>query len=519
MAESGRLRRGFFASLKMTAIGFGADMKKSKAPLSTPGSLALLASLALLCAAATTSLAATGQAYLKRGEPQRDGRGWVEMSECGAIVPEGGKLTLRADMGSVSVAVGEPGKMACEVRINAYTGDRAQALRMFRAINLEIHSTGNGALLAARGFDSARERHSRMDVQFSFSVPRRFNVDLETHGGDVEVASLDGELRATTAGGEIRTGDISGPVYLETAGGSIRVGNIGKRLEARTAGGNVHVGDVNGEASIETSGGEIYAGTIKGSLRATTAGGDIAVRGVGGPAVVETAGGHIQMGDCGGSVQAETAGGNIRVLGARGMVRAETAGGGIALFRLQSGVEAETSAGPILAEIAADRQAFAPSDLETGVGDIQVFLPVNLPLRVDAVIDQAAGHRIVSDFPVTYQGQSEDTGFPFHTVHGECTLNGGGKALKVHTEMGNIEIRKADSSALTQLRMRQEDYWKNFVTRQQQQLQQQVEMMIEKLRQRQEEQLRFQQKFLEQQQKQLQEIQKQQQQPDDDNDD
>jgi DUF4097 and DUF4098 domain-containing protein YvlB len=474
--------------------------------------LTLVAVVMLLAETPSVSLAATGQAYLKRGEPQREGRGWVEVSDCGAIVPEGGKLTLRADAGSVSVAVGDSGRIACQVRIAAYTGDRADAVRMFRGIDLDLHLTGNGAALTARD-TSAHRRHSRLEVQFNFNVPRRFNVDLETHGGDIEVVALDGELRATTAGGEIRTGDISGPVYLETAGGSIRVGNVGQRLEATTAGGNVQVGDVNGNASIETSGGEIDAGMIKGSIHAQTAGGDIVVRGVTGPAVVETAGGHIQMGDCGGTVRAETSGGNIRVHSARGMVRAETAGGGIALFRLQSGVEAETAAGPILAEILASREAFAASDLETSVGDIQVFVPVNLPVRVDAIIDQAAGHRIFSDFPLTYQGQSEEGGFPFRTVHGECTLNGGGKALKIHTEMGNIEIHKADSSALNQLRLRQEAYWKNFAARQEQQL----ELMIRKLQQRQEEQLRFQQKLLEQQERQLREIQKQQ--PSDDHDD
>jgi len=485
---------------------------KNKVGLSRVRILTLLAVVAPLAVPASVCLGGPGQAYLRRGEPQREGRGWVELSECGAIVPEGGRLTLRADLGSVSVAVGEPGRIACEVRITAFTGDRADAVRMFRDIDLDLRRSANTAELTARDLANHRRR-SRLDVQFNLNVPRRFNVDLEPHGGDVEVVALDGELRATTAGGEIRTGDIAGPVYLETAGGNIRVGNVGQRLDASTAGGNVHVGDVNGNATIGTSGGEIYAGMIKGSIHAQTAGGDIVVRGVGGPAVVETAGGHIQMGDCGATVRAETAGGNIRVQGARGMVRADTAGGGIALFRLQSGVDAETAAGPILAEISASREAFTASDLETSVGDIQVFVPVNLPVSVDAIIDQAAGHKIFSDFPLTYQGKGEESEFPFHTVHGECTLNGGGKALKIHTEMGNIEIHKANSSALDQLRLRQEAYWKSFAARQEQQL----ELMVRKLQQRQEEQLRFQQKLLEQQEKRLQEIQKRQ--PDDDDDD
>jgi len=488
-------------------------LSKDKIGRSQVWTLARLALLALLAQGASLPLAAAGQAYLKRGEPQQEGRNWVEVSECGALVPESGRLILRADVGSVSVAVGPPERLACQVRLTAYTGDRAEAAHIFRGMDLNLRQSGRLAILTARDI-SARRRGSRVSVEFNLNVPRRFNLDLETHGGDVEVVALDGELRATTAGGDIRAGDVNGPVHLETAGGNITVRNVGQRLDARTAGGNVHVGDVNGNANIETSGGEIYAGTIQGGFHARTAGGDIVLRGASGPVVAETAGGQIQMGDCGATVRAETAGGNIRLQGAGGMVKAETAGGGIALFRLRSGVQAETAAGTIFAEIDANREGFATSDLGTSVGDIQVFLPPNLPLNIEAVIEQAGGHRISTDFPLTIQGQGqgEAAKWPLRTVHGECALNGGGKPLKLHTTMGNIEIRKLDSTALIQLRLRQESYWKSWEARQEQRL----EEMIRRLQQRQQEQLQFQQKLLEEQGKQLRDIQKQPQPSDDD---
>ena len=44
----------------------------------------------------------------------------------------------------------------------------------------------------------------------SVTAPQRFNLDLETKGGDVVVGNLTGELHAVTAGGDIQAGDVTG---------------------------------------------------------------------------------------------------------------------------------------------------------------------------------------------------------------------------------------------------------------------------------------------------------------------
>ena len=425
--------------------------------------------LAVLMASAALTLGASDQGYVKRGEPQREGQAWVERTQCGAPVREGGRLTMRAAFGSVVVKVGRSDRMDCQIRIEAYTRSEAEARRYFKSFELSLRAVEGSAYLTAK---SAHERHHslRMNADFLISVPARFNLDLETEGGDVDVERLDGELRAVTAGGDIRTGDVIGPVRVETAGGGISLGNIGRRLDASTAGGGIRVGNVQSSASLETSGGEIVAGRIGGELRAQTAGGDIVLRGASGPVIAETAGGQIQIGDCGASVNAETLGGNIHLEGARGMVRVESAGGDLDLFRIESAVHANTAAGRILAEILANRASFSPSHLETTVGDVQVFLPADLPLNIEAVIDEAAGHKIFSDFPLTVHGAGESV-FGTGRVRGRCALNGGGKELTIHTVMGNIEIRKLNSVVLNQLKQRQELYWKNFQVREQQQMQ------------------------------------------------
>lgn len=366
---------------------------------------------------------------------------------------------MRAEVGSVFVRPGPSDRLECRVRLRVYRASEAEARRYLKSYQLSLRAAEGSATLSG-GFPHGRREHVGLEVDFEILVPVRFNLDLETDGGNLEVERLEGEIRAVTAGGDIRTGDVTGPLRLETAGGGISLGNIGQRVEARTAGGNIRVGTVKGDATLETSGGEIVAGRVEGAIQAQTAGGDIVLQGSSGPVVAQTAGGQIQLGEIGSSVRAQTAGGSIRLHGARGLVQVQTAGGSIDLFQLQGAVQAATAAGRILAEINADRKTFAASKLETSVGDVQVYLPPDLACTIDAVIDAAAGHKIISDFALTIQGDEEP--FPPRTLRGHGALQGGGELLRIHTTMGNIEIRKLNSQALEQLKLRQKSFWKRW---------------------------------------------------------
>ena len=401
--------------------------------------------------------------YVKRGTPQRQGRLWVEEAECTVPVKEGGRLVFRADLGSVSVRPGASDRLQCSVHLTVYAGSEAEARNSLGHYELIARRTENGGAYLTGKLPSERRQRRSLCVSFDLQVPAKFNLDLETQGGGLEVTKLEGELRGVTAGGDIHTGDVSGPVRVETAGGAIDLANIGQRVEAHTAGGGIHVGDVRGDATLETSGGEIVAGMVQGTLRAETAGGDIVLRGASGPIYAETAGGQIQLGQCGANVRAETAGGSIHVDAARGRVEAETAGGGIDLMQLMSGVRAETAAGAIVAQINASRGTFVPSSLETSVGDIHVFLAPDLPLNINAVIEEATGHQIKSDFPLNLRG--EQGGFMVGTVEGRAALQGGGNELKIHTVMGSIEIRKLDAAALAKMKQSEDAFWKRWQER------------------------------------------------------
>jgi hypothetical protein len=407
---------------------------------------------------------AFGQSIVKRGAPVRHGNAWTETYEWNSPAREGGRLILRADVGTVEITPGSGNELEGRVVVRVYTGSEERARRIFEAYHLSSRSI-EGGLYVNGEFPGWMHHDSSVGVEFDVRIPARFNLDVETQGGDIGLeGSLLGEARLTTAGGDIHATDISGPIRVETAGGSISLGNLGARAEVRTAGGSIHIGNIRGDATIETSGGGIQVGQVEGTLRAETAGGDVVIAGAAGQVMAQTAGGQIEVGPTGGSVRAETAGGSILLRGARGRVVAETAGGSIDLLQLGAAVRANTSAGRILAEFDASAKTFAASQLETSVGDVYVYLPAGLPLTIDAAIDAAAGHHIFTDFPLNILGDKED--FSERTIRGHGMLNGGGEVLRIRTVAGNIEIRKLDSRSLEDLKSREETNWSRGQERQ-----------------------------------------------------
>ena len=401
----------------------------------------------------------------KRSPPVRHGNAWTEAYEWSAPAREGGKLILRADMGSVEIAPGAGNQLEGHVVVRVYTGSEEKARRVFDAFHLSARSLESGGVYVSAEFGGSRHHDGSMGAEFDIKVPARFNLDLETRGGDIGLqGALQGEARLTTAGGDIHALDISGPTRVETAGGNIGMGNLGSRAEVRTAGGNISIGNVRGDATIETSGGGIQVGQVDGALRAETAGGDVVIAGASGQVTAETAGGQIEVGPTGGSVRAQTAGGNIHLRGARGRVVAETAGGSIDLLQLRAGVRANTSAGRILAAFDAGTKTFVASQLETSMGDVYVYIPVGLALTIDAAIDAAAGHHIVTDFPLSILGDKED--FSERTIRGHGTLNGGGEVLRIRTVAGNIEIRKLDARSSEELKSHEDTSWNRLQEKQ-----------------------------------------------------
>ena len=297
-------------------------------------------------------------------------------------------------------------------------------------------------------------------MQFEITVPRSYNVEVNTDAGDITTGDIGGTAALHTLGGNIKTGRIGASgirdaawgrsaAKLETEGGHIQVLDVAGDLTAFTGGGHINVGNIAGDASLRTGGGHIRAGQIGGRAELDTAGGNITVARAGNYVSVRTGGGQIDFGEVRGSVHAQTGGGGIRVMYVSGPMELESSSGSICLTRVAGALQAATSGGTITAWINPDSPSgggivrlAGASQLASGNGDIIVFLPRNLAANIDAVVVSGGEGHIEAD-PELHMTMQASNGSG--TVHAVAVLHGGGVPLKLKTTAGKIRLKFLDS--------------------------------------------------------------------------
>lgn len=366
-----------------------------------------------------------------------DGGNWTQevTGSLGAVKT----LRVKVDMGSVVVHGWQQPGISYVVHTRFGNSSEQEARRHFDQFKVTAYVKGDTAWIVG-DWQGGRHPH-HFSGEFNINVPREIAlVKLETEGGNVETTGITGRLEAETGGGGMRLDDIGGGVSAETGGGTISVGTVSGDLALQTGGGGIEIQHANGKISAETGGGSIRIDSGGEGAIVQTGGGSIEVRQCAGVVKVSTGGGSVDLSDLGGPADIETGGGSIHLTSAKGHVHAETGGGGIELYGVPS-ARAETGAGAITVKIVNTGGERRNSDLETGVGDITVYIASDVAINVRASVDMGNGHKITSDFPDIHVGSEGDQWSKSLTADG--SLNGGGPLLKVHTSSGNICIKRA----------------------------------------------------------------------------
>jgi DUF4097 and DUF4098 domain-containing protein YvlB len=286
------------------------------------------ASLALLFLLASTPLVARVDDTIRKG----------------FNVGDGGTLTLKASVGDVKIVSGGTG-VAVEIVRSARNREKLEELE------IDLRQSGNDVIIESDWDNdhSLFNWNNNYDVQWNIRVPVRYNVNVRTSGGSIEITDLSGTAELRTSGGNIEGGRLGGPVTAKTSGGSIEITSARGKVVAHTSGGSIRMGDVSGGVEAKTSGGSIALARV------------------------------------GGDVYARTSGGGIRIEEASGAVDASTSGGSIvASFAKQPG---------------------ADSKLHTSGGGMTVSLARGVAVDLDA---RATGGGVSSDVPITVQGKQDD---------------------------------------------------------------------------------------------------------------
>jgi TonB family protein len=361
-------------------------------------------------------------------------------------VQAGGWLRLRTDLGSVRVTPHESAEVRYRVELDSEVAESSSSTEWLKQFRITAQPVTDGVEIT--GTVPWHEFRGRLWASFEVWIPRQYNLEVKTLAGNIAIGDIDGEVRLSTSGGNISAGEIRGPATFETQGGHITVTSVSRDLRAETAGGHVYAGSVGGRAVLRSAGGHIFAGRIGGQVEVETGGGNITLGQTGGKVTAVTAGGQIDFGKIAGAITARTGGGGIRVLQGHGPIQLESSAGSIQLLQVGGPVRVSTASGGITAFFLSGQELRDASELLCGQGDIVVYLPRNLPLTIDALIEGAAGHGVIAPgFPLNLRQVSAGEGGS--TVHAAGDLNGGGQTLRLRTVSGNIRLLFAD--ALSQL--------------------------------------------------------------------
>jgi hypothetical protein len=193
------------------------------------------------------------------------------------------RLVLNVDTGAIRVEPGSEKSVEIEVYFRG-APSRREFDRMRRDFTLDVAEQGSDIRVTGashKGWSpiwDIFEYGWLRKLEYRVTVPEKFNVDVETSGGPIDLTRLKGEVKAHTSGGPIRIMEVAGEVNATTSGGPISIERNLGRVRAHTSGGGIEIREATGAIDASTSGGGVDAsllGQPKEEFRLYTSGGSI----------------------------------------------------------------------------------------------------------------------------------------------------------------------------------------------------------------------------------------------------
>ena len=260
-------------------------------------------------------------------------------------VEPGGLLVLDADAGDIMITGTDNDELSAVV-----TARGSESI--LGKFHVDFDQDGNTVRI--RGKYDQRFFHffdnESFEARYEIQLPKHFNLQIGTSGGDLVVRNVEGKNIGETSGGDVSVENISGVVRMTTSGGNVSMINSTGELKLETSGGDIKGESLTGSVDVETSGGNIIIKNSDARLSASTSGGDIRVELKDNKGLrLSTSGGNISVmlpksisaevdatttgGDvsCDFSFQGKIKDGNMRgkINGGGNLIQAETSGGDI----------------------------------------------------------------------------------------------------------------------------------------------------------------------------------------------
>jgi hypothetical protein len=194
-------------------------------------------------------------------------------------VQPGGNLKATTQGGDIKIKTSDSPEVHILVKQVVRASTEQEADEILAKLALTLEQSGNDVLAEAkyekRGAGNWFSNWPPVSVSFEVTLPKNFNVNLNTSGGDIAVGTLNGNVRARTSGGDLEFARIDGDIDASTSGGDIALKEGTARAKLNTSGGDIVVDRAGGPTEVSTSGGDIRIDSVTQLISATTSGGDV----------------------------------------------------------------------------------------------------------------------------------------------------------------------------------------------------------------------------------------------------
>ena len=301
-------------------------------------------------------------------------------------------------------------------------------------VDVEISETSYGVLIAADFYSNRRNNSTKGEI--TVKVPLKFDLELETMGGELNVDNVDGNLEGTTMGGSLTLKNLKGEIKFKTMGGSIDLIDSEVDGEVSTMGGSVLVENVVGDVDASTMGGSVTQKNVK-SCKGST----------GKEVKIKSMGGSINVDEAMRGANVTTMGGEINVNKAAEYVKAETMGGDVTIEEVAGWVDASTMGGDVEVTVVGsdgDRSV----KLSSMGGNIRLNVPANLDMDIEIEIiydeDDEDDVDIISDFDLSEKvvDSNRDWGHDTRKLIGTGQTGSGKNKIKIKTVGGKVYLKK-----------------------------------------------------------------------------
>lgn len=245
-------------------------------------------------------------------QAQSDNTPYLTKSLSGAAIQN---VIARTSGGSITVN----GTAGSDARIEVYI--KAQGNKEISKAEIEKRlaedytfdiTAANGQLSAtASQKNKVFNWRNALNISYKIYVPKNVSTNLNTSGGSIAMADLNGNHDFSTSGGSLSLNQLAGNINGRTSGGSITIANSKNQITLKTSGGSIKAQNCSGNIKLSTSGGSLNLTDLGGNIEARTSGGSVNANNITGEFITHTSGGSMGLQNISGSLDASTSGGSI----------------------------------------------------------------------------------------------------------------------------------------------------------------------------------------------------------------